>query len=549
MEMLATLGIVLIGGAAGACGYVLGLRRAPSSMDESANQLDPGNFPAPPDATAEPLEPTALQQEAEAYQREMEHEFQRLQRAEMDLREHQAYSESVFQAAQAGLMIVDSDTWQIMDVNESGAQILGGEPDDIIGEVVKQFTPYATPELTRSIAAGEPVTNRQFLMRNVHGADIPTMGSVTKMWGQTANLVVASFLDISEMKKKEEELVSFNQKLAQTMDELKRSKEHVAQSEKLASIGQLAAGVAHEINNPVGFVTSNIGTVQEYAETLRNILEKYLELETAEGEARTELCRKIAALRETEDLEFILDDLTGVLEESMDGVQRVAEIVKNLKSFARSDTPTLEQHDLNTGLEQMIKMTWNELKYHCTVEKDFGDIPAVHCHPGQINQVLMNMLVNASHAIGEEGGTIRVATAVVDDMVEVRISDTGKGIEPNVLPRIFDPFFTTKEVGKGTGLGLSISHGIITDHHGRIEVDSTVGEGTTFRIYLPLTGEPVAAPSPGVIGEIDESGNEIAGDAPAEDIQNVDPPETTEGLPDAEELAALFETSDEELIG
>jgi len=282
--------------------------------------------------------------------------------------------------------------------------------------------------------------------------------------------------------------------LAAAREKLKAHKDQIVQSEKMASIGQLAAGVAHEINNPVGYVTSNLGTVTEYAATMRKLLQMYGELEGADESAAAELRSSINDLREEEDLEFILGDLDNLLGESMEGVKRVTEIVQNLKSFAREDSGEKRPYDVNDGVEAMIKMVWNELKYLCQIERDLGEVPVLHCQAGQVNQVIMNMLVNASHAMPEEGGTVTISTRQVGDEVEIAIADDGCGIPPDIVSRIFDPFFTTKDVGKGTGLGLAISHGIITDHGGRIEVDSKPGAGTTFHIFLPVGGETVTEP-------------------------------------------------------
>ncbi|MBU8871301.1 MAG: PAS domain-containing protein [Gemmatimonadales bacterium] len=433
-------------------------------------------------------------QELEQYQLDLKSEFNRLQRVEKDLRESQAFSESLFQATQAGQIIIDPNNHQIMDVNLAGAKILGCTPNEVIGNDAQIFNLCPRPREGCELDLNAEQGNVQVEFTRLDGTRVPVLRSFTPMWSQASDLVVSSFLDISEMKNKEKELVDFNDKLAQMMEELKKSKEHVAQSEKLASIGQLAAGVAHEINNPLGFVTSNLGTIQEYSQTVKTLLLLYGKLNDLDDdctEERDALRKEIDRIREEDDLEFIAQDVDSVLNESMDGVNRVAEIVQNLKSFARSDTSTIVNHDINEGIESMIKMVWNELKYHCKVEKNFSEIPEVQCHPGQINQVLMNMLVNASHAIGEKGGTITVCTDVVENQVEIKISDSGKGIPADILPRIFDPFFTTKDVGKGTGLGLSISHGIIHDHGGRIEVDSIVNQGTEFRIYLPLSGGPI----------------------------------------------------------
>lgn len=432
-------------------------------------------------------------EEEDKFQFEIDEEFDRLRRAERELRENEAFSESLFQATKAGLMIINPDTRQIMDINTSGAAVLGGSVDQIIGENALNFGLCPDPD---SSDCGHN-NNQQIEFTRLDGTKVAVLHSITPMWGQTSNMEVSSFLDISELKEKEIELQEFNDRLAKMMDVVKKSKEHVAQSEKLASIGQLAAGVAHEINNPVGFVTSNLGTIDDYVAIMKNLLQRYEKMDSLDNTNTTErqaLMSEINTIKEEEDLDFIMGDLENVLEESLDGVNRVSEIVQNLKSFARTDNPTLVAHDINEGLESMIKMVWNELKYHCTIEKDLLELPLIQCHPGQINQVLMNMLVNASQAMGDEEGIIKVSTALSGEGILIKIADNGTGIPEEVLNRIFDPFFTTKEVGKGTGLGLSISHGIIKDHGGRIEVSSVVGKGTEFQIYLPLTQDPSLSP-------------------------------------------------------
>lgn len=417
----------------------------------------------------------------------------RLKRTETDLREGAAFSQAIFDAAQTGLLVIDTDLHQIMEANRAAGEILGYPVEDLIGEIVTAILPVACQEERAAVGAGAEIHNQESELIHRDGHPVAVIRSLNRAAPDKPNLVVFSFLDITARKVAESRLQEANQRLAQANEQLKKHKDQIVQSEKLASIGQLAAGVAHEINNPVGFVTSNLGTIKEYAGVLSSLLDLYsrlAELDPADVQGRADLSRRIADIKEKEDIAYITSDLDNVLDESMDGVRRVAEIVQNLKSFARDDSKTRRSHDVNEGIEAMIKMVWNQLKYTCKVERRYGEIPKIQCHPGAINQVIMNILVNASQAMPATGGTITVGTAVVDGELEIAITDTGAGIPPENLTRIFDPFFTTKEVGKGTGLGLSISHGIIQDHGGRITVASEVGKGTTFRIYLPLAGAP-----------------------------------------------------------
>jgi PAS domain S-box-containing protein len=272
--------------------------------------------------------------------------------------------------------------------------------------------------------------------------------------------------------------------------ERKRLQDQLRQSEKMAALGQLAAGVAHEINNPVGFVTSNLGTLSEYCQTCSTLVSLYGEYADAivknDFESSRLILQEIDQLRRQEDLSFIIEDRANLIDECLDGMKRIREIVQGLKSFARADDNNPVEVDLNAAIESTLKVVWNELKYKCEIRKQLGVLPLVRCNAGQINQVVANLLVNAAHAIPEHG-IIIIATEALDNDVIVRITDTGTGIPPEVLPCIFDPFFTTKPVGKGTGLGLSISHGIITEHGGAIEVQSEIGKGTTFTVRLPRT--------------------------------------------------------------
>jgi two-component system NtrC family sensor kinase len=270
------------------------------------------------------------------------------------------------------------------------------------------------------------------------------------------------------------ELKGMNQKLEEAQNQL-------LQSEKMASIGQLAAGVAHEINNPIGFVYSNLGTLEKYVKDIFSLIELY-----GSAEEKPDLLPAVRELKAKVDLDFLKEDVSALMHESRDGITRVKKIVQDLKDFSHVDasdewTPA----DLHAGLDSTLNIVSNEVKYKAEVTKDYGDIPEVECLPSQLNQVFMNLLVNAAHAI-DERGTITIRTSLHDSEVWVEVADNGKGIPAENLKRIFDPFFTTKPVGKGTGLGLSLSYSIVQKHGGKIEVASEVGKGTTFSLRLPV---------------------------------------------------------------
>ncbi|MEZ6124978.1 MAG: ATP-binding protein [Planctomycetaceae bacterium] len=272
---------------------------------------------------------------------------------------------------------------------------------------------------------------------------------------------------------------------------LQQTQGQLIHSEKMASVGQLAAGVAHEINNPIGFVTSNVQTLTDYVEVYHTLLKDYAALvrahESGDAAQQAELKQRITRLETDEDISYITEDTCELLHESYEGLQRVREIVQNLKSFVHLDKTSQQLANVNDGIEATLKVVWNELKYKCDVRKQLGDLPMIPCFVGELNQVFLNLLVNAAQAM-EQHGVITITTGVELDQIAVRISDTGKGISREHLSQLFNPFFTTKPVGQGTGLGLSVSYGIIQKHGGTIDVDSTVGEGTTFTVRLPIRG-------------------------------------------------------------
>jgi signal transduction histidine kinase len=275
-------------------------------------------------------------------------------------------------------------------------------------------------------------------------------------------------------------------KLELTINELSSTQQQLIQSEKMASIGLLAAGVAHEINNPIGFSISNISILSEYVDSLLK-LDDFI-INKAPSLSPYDVTQAYKKLRVQEDIDYVNSDIKSTLSETEEGLNRVKDIVSNLNKVSHSGALEKELCDINSLIEESLKVVWNELKYCLTINKNLAKVPKIHCHKGEITQVLMNMFINASHASINKG-TLNIATEVsregISDYLNIIINDNGNGIPQNIINKIFDPFFTTKPVGVGTGLGLSISFGIIKKHQGEIKVTSEEGQGTTFTIKLP----------------------------------------------------------------
>lgn len=273
--------------------------------------------------------------------------------------------------------------------------------------------------------------------------------------------------------------------------QLAEAQGQLLQAEKMASIGQLAAGVAHEINNPIGFVNGNFGSLESYISDLMRLLGEYEGLESL-LEQHPQALARVKAVKQEIEIDFLREDLPQLFKESRDGLDRVKRIVQDLKDFSRVDQVEWQSANLHDCLNSTLSIVQNEVKYKAEVIKNYGDLPLVECMPSQLNQVFLNLLVNAAQAI-KERGQITIRTAVEQDWVVVSVSDTGSGIPQDVVKRIFDPFFTTKPVGSGTGLGLSVSYSIVSRHGGRIDVDTQVGVGTTFLVWLPIAQTKGAA--------------------------------------------------------
>ncbi|SEA34669.1 Signal transduction histidine kinase regulating C4-dicarboxylate transport system [Desulfuromusa kysingii] len=301
-------------------------------------------------------------------------------------------------------------------------------------------------------------------------------GPLSRIINELYHRLVGSFVELQEI----------TGKLNDAYQLLKSSQSQILQQEKMASVGQLAAGIAHEINNPMGFINSNLSAMKRYQGKFSKYihqLEDYLDLV-----APYEVLNQQKGLKKDQKIDYMFEDIEDLIDESIEGAARVIKIVQDLKSFSRLDQSDFAKADINKCLESTIAIAWNEIKYKVTLVKEYGEVPMIDCYPQHLNQVFLNILLNAAQAIPDTGN-IKVKTWTEQDKINISISDNGIGIPEDIKERIFEPFFTTKDVGKGTGLGMSISYEIIKKHKGRITLDSLEGVGTTFRLELPLKSE------------------------------------------------------------
>ncbi len=289
------------------------------------------------------------------------------------------------------------------------------------------------------------------------------------------------------------ELYESNIALKTAYEKLKNQKAQLLHQEKLASIGQLSAGIAHEINNPAGFVKSNLSSLQNYMIDIFGLFESYKKLidvlsDTASPslpDTASSILKEVLDAEEEVDVTYLIEDIPSLIQESLDGTNRITKIVNGLKVFSRIDSDEKEPFDVNECIENTIKLVQNEIKYKAELTQQLDMLPKTMGYPGGLSQVVLNMLVNASHAI-EDFGEIIVKTSCDKEWIIICISDNGSGMKQETIDKIFDPFYTTKEVGVGTGLGLSISAGIIKQHSGTIDVESKLGEGTSFILRIPI---------------------------------------------------------------
>ena len=291
--------------------------------------------------------------------------------------------------------------------------------------------------------------------------------------------------DRTEVREAQEALRTRFEELQHTNRQLAQAQNQLLQSDKMASIGQLAAGVAHEINNPVGFVSSNLHALRQYVQNLLDLVEAQDQAHARPGDPALEA--RLSQVRQEAELDYLKEDLPQLLDESADGLARVKKIVQDLKDFSRVDQSDWQEADLLAGLESTLNVVRNEIKYKAEVQRRLSPIPAVMCLAGQLNQVFLNLIVNASHAIAEHG-LITLSSGTEGEWVWIQVDDNGCGMSEEVQRRVFEPFYTTKDVGKGTGLGLSLSFSIVQKHGGAIRVRSAPGQGSSFRVWVPIRG-------------------------------------------------------------
>ena len=386
------------------------------------------------------------------------------------------------------VMITDA-AGKIIWVNRSLTLLSGYAEEELIGQPPGLFN-SGTQDATffksfwQTISAGT-AWRGDIVNRRKDGSLYTANQMVTPLFNSERKIshYISVIEDISERKRQEEELKQNYEHLRALNEQLANAQNQLLQSEKMASIGQLAAGVAHEINNPIGFVSSNLGTLKTYVDELLGVIEAYSAADPLLA-GHPEFNATIVARKAEADLDFLGEDIHGLLKESRDGISRVTRIVQDLKDFSRIDSMDWAVANLEQGLDSTLNIALNEIRQKADIVREYAGIPGVECLGSQMNQVFMNLLVNAAQAI-DTHGIITIRTGATNDTAWVEIADTGRGIPPENLKRIFDPFFTTKPIGKGTGLGLSLAYSIVQKHHGKLEVSSEVGVGSCFRVEIP----------------------------------------------------------------
>lgn len=426
---------------------------------------------------------------------ELQRSAQVLENTKKELNETLLYVENVMNSMGDALIVIDPH-FQIKKFNRAAEEMLQYTGSDVLNQPVELLFEELGQNLFshEAIVEGKRVTfitkeNKKvpvdLNVRPLLDAKGPLLGYVLVGRDMRMTLELISRLEV--MNASLEETVRKRTDIIEKIyDELKMKDAQILQQEKMASIGVLAAGIAHEINNPVGYINSNLEVLQENVRDITSYI-KTLEglLPNQEGKSPQAVAQQVQQIRSELRVDNVFQDIGEIVSESKQGLDRIKRIIIDLKKFSHTDENKMELADLNQEIESTLNIAANELKYKTKVIKELGTIPSIECFPHQLNQVFMNILVNAVQAI-EEQGTILIRTSVKDKFIWIIIQDTGGGIAPENLQKIFDPFFTTKAIGKGTGLGLYIAYGIVEKHQGKITVQSEIGKGTTFTIQLPI---------------------------------------------------------------
>jgi two-component system NtrC family sensor kinase len=420
--------------------------------------------------------------------------------AEDALRESREMLQAVLDNTTAIIYVKDEQGRYVL-VNRRFETVFNLPPNWIIGKTDYDLYPKEPAETLRSndrqvLEAGEPIEFEEVVLQpdGMH-TYISIKFPIPRAYG-TQKALCGISTEITERKRAEEQLRLQYELLEaavrserQTHEALRRAEGQLVQAEKLTALGQMVAGVAHEINNPLAFVTNNMAVLRRESHHLQEIIRLFLEGQETLAAYQPELHDRIRDRAERIDIDYVLSSLDGLIARSAEGLRRIRQIVKDLRDFARLDENDLKDVDLNEGIVSTVNIILGRAKtQNVEIEMELAPLPLVTCYPGKINQVVLNLLSNAIDAC-PNGGKISVKSqAERDGTIAIHVVDTGHGIPAAIRDKIFDPFFTTKPIGQGTGLGLSISYGIVQSHGGRIEVESELGEGTEFIVWLPVAG-------------------------------------------------------------
>jgi two-component system NtrC family sensor kinase len=426
-------------------------------------------------------------------------ERERLQN-QLDLRN------SALDSATSHIMVIDvtAERWVIVYANRAIAADHGYEAAELLGRSPAMLVPaednaVALERISAAVREGNATGNLELLARRRDGSRFWAGLMLSPVRPDTGPIVyyVGIGADITAKLQQQRAQRELQEQLYTEMQERERMAIELRLAQKLESVGRLAAGIAHEINTPIQYIGDSVTFLQSAQKDLDRLLSAY-RIQPGAEECRSEAAVTALQIEKEVDLEFLRQEMPKAFERTLEGVERVAAIVRAMREFAHPDSGEHSSTDLNHALETTLTVAHNEYKYSAQIETRLSTLPLVICNVGELNQVFLNLIVNAAHAIAESGkgadrGRITITTAAVSDHVEIAIEDNGCGIPQENLDKIFDPFFTTKPVGRGTGQGLAIARSIITEKHGgRIDVHSVVGSGTRFVLRLPIAGRSAA---------------------------------------------------------